>query len=851
MRKIILLSCSLLLYFLFPLILEAQTWNVNPDFWTATDALGRVTPNENETGLTKAGKYVGIFYWTWHQDGNANNAVNISQILRQHPEAAYDANDPAWVSGVTWWDEPLFGYYRTTDDWVLRKHAQMLADAGVDVVFFDCTNLTFTWKSSYTELLKVWEQARKDGVKTPQIAFILHFRADEESLAEIKELYNDLYQPGLYKDLWFMWDGKPLIMAYPEMLSPQSNTAGQEFTADSSFVGIDASCPTWNNESPGRSLTLTLYKWNTNYATTVASAPIADSTFVNFNDGAHLTLNFNPQPGGEYYWELNNAAGVVGVWIWSNTHDSSVTNYFNGQVADSNYISDIHYAGGTVSQLTHGNSNSISAVQILTGVDSTLIDRIKNFFTFRPGQPDYVNGPNGPDQNIQWGWLEDYPQHGYAPYSSGGFEEVPVGVAQNASDASGGHWCAFNEPITYGRSYTHANGQDPDTNAYLHGENFQEQWSRAFALEPDLVFVTGWNEWIAGRVTGNPNNFPNPYAPFSFVDEYNWEKSRDIEPVKSWGDNGDDYYMQLVDNVRKFKGMQVQDAASTQKSIIMGKFNDWSDVKPEYRDYRGDTMWRNSAGPDTVVYSNNTGRNDIVLAKVARDTNYIYFYVQTADTLTPKTDPKWMRLWIDIDRNKATGWEGYDYVINRINPGDSAVVEKSMTGWNWIRVGSAAYSINGNALELKVKRTLFGVEGKKLNFEFKWSDNSENDGNIMDFYVNGDAAPDGRFNYIYNSNNITGVSENTKSSQNFSLSQNYPNPFNPMTTIKYRIAKEGFITLKVFNMLGQKVVTLVNQDQKPGNYSINFNATCLASGVYMYRIKSGDYSLTKKMELLK
>ncbi len=310
--------------------------------------------------------------------------------------------------------------------------------------------------------------------------------------------------------------------------------------------------------------------------------------------------------------------------------------------------------------------------------------------------------------------------------------------------------------------------------------------------------------------------------------------------------------MQLVSNVRKFKGMQMQEPASAMKTIIMGKFDDWTNVKPEYRDYKGDTIWRNSKGQgDSLYYSNHTGRNDIVLAKVARDTNYIYFYVETAATLTFKTNPKWMRLWIDIDRSKKTGWEGYDYVINLISPGDSLVIEKSTTGWNWKRVGSAAYAIKDSALELKVKRSLLNVKGKKLNFEFKWSDNSENDGNIMDFYVNGDAAPDGRFNYVYSTQTTTDVSEQTKQPESFSLSQNYPNPFNPTTTINYSIYKSSLVTLKVYNMLGQGVATLVNQEQTPGNYTVNFNASRLASGVYMYKIQAGDFSAIKKMILLK
>ncbi len=86
---------------------------------------------------------------------------------------------------------------------------------------------------------------------------------------------------------------------------------------------------------------------------------------------------------------------------------------------------------------------------------------------------------------------------------------------------------------------------------------------------------------------------------------------------------------------------------------------------------------------------------------------------------------------------------------------------------------------------------------------------------------------------------------------NFELSQNYPNPFNPTTEIKYSIPKSGIVTLKVYNLLGQEVATLVNQEQKSGNYIVNFDASKLASGVYMYRIQSGNFSLTKKMLLLK
>jgi len=85
----------------------------------------------------------------------------------------------------------------------------------------------------------------------------------------------------------------------------------------------------------------------------------------------------------------------------------------------------------------------------------------------------------------------------------------------------------------------------------------------------------------------------------------------------------------------------------------------------------------------------------------------------------------------------------------------------------------------------------------------------------------------------------------------FTLEQNYPNPFNPTTTISYSITNPGFVSLKVYNVLGQVVATLVNQEQNTGSYKVDFNASKLASGVYMYSIQAGNNSLTKKMLLLK
>jgi len=85
----------------------------------------------------------------------------------------------------------------------------------------------------------------------------------------------------------------------------------------------------------------------------------------------------------------------------------------------------------------------------------------------------------------------------------------------------------------------------------------------------------------------------------------------------------------------------------------------------------------------------------------------------------------------------------------------------------------------------------------------------------------------------------------------YSLEQNYPNPFNPTTQIKYSIAKPGVVTLRVYDVLGRQVAELVNKQQEAGNYVVNFDASGLSSGVYIYKIESGSFNSVKKMMLVK
>jgi len=85
----------------------------------------------------------------------------------------------------------------------------------------------------------------------------------------------------------------------------------------------------------------------------------------------------------------------------------------------------------------------------------------------------------------------------------------------------------------------------------------------------------------------------------------------------------------------------------------------------------------------------------------------------------------------------------------------------------------------------------------------------------------------------------------------FALYQNYPNPFNPSTKIKFAVPKDGFVTLKVFDMLGNEVCTIYNNFLKAGEYNKEFDGSNFASGVYFYKLNAGEYTDTKKMTLVK
>jgi len=310
--------------------------------------------------------------------------------------------------------------------------------------------------------------------------------------------------------------------------------------------------------------------------------------------------------------------------------------------------------------------------------------RLREFFTFRKPQPDYFQGPTEPDM---WSWLEVYPQHVFRN-ARGEKEQMAVGVAQNAV---GGRLGSMSEPGARGRSFR-GGATDPAPGAVLRGLNFAEQFERALAEDPRFIFITGWNEWVAGRHA----EFSGVRLPVMFVDQFDQEHSRDIEPMR--GGHGDNYYYQMVSFVRRFKGARPLPRPSAPATIrIDGGFAQWADVEPEFRDDIGDTAHRDHPGyNDCARYVNRSGRNDIVACKVARDAENLYFYARTRAPLTPAADARWMLLLIDVDCDHRTGWEGYDFLVGRTSTGATTSLERNAGGWAWEPVAAVALAAHAS-----------------------------------------------------------------------------------------------------------------------------------------------------------
>jgi len=633
--------------------LKSNYRDIFSDTWVATDALGRKMPDV-DTVKTNQRRVVGMFYITWHDDGkntimSSPYSADVTKILKNDPKARLDAEHPAWKGPSYHWGEPELGYFLSKDEYVIRMDISMLSDAGVDVLIFDVTNAVRYWEE-WKVIFAVMQKMKSEGNKVPKFCF---WAFNGPVITVVQDLYDKIYKTGKYKDMWFYWDGKPLLL-YNGTPSSDANRGGIK----------------------------------------------------------HPNPHYDP---------------------------AAKTDPKNPHFGDPDYTEEFY-------------------------LDYT--KEIKKFFTLRTMWWGYYHWAGerfvGTEDNWSFGYdmgdtrVSSMDPDKLVSTHKGIKEEAAVTPAQHASSMIGKSWTRkkgepkLNEyelPVPTYVPWLGKTVKNPEG----YGIYFQNRWDEALKSDPQFLYLNDWNEWTAGKYhpeKGKKVAFMGRQSPYFFVDQYNAEFTRSIQPMK--GDYTDNYYMQMAQNIRKYKGARpIPKLKGINKISGDGKFDDWNNIKTEYRDTIGDTAHRDYPGYGGLHYKNNSGRNDIITSKVAVDNKYIYFFAETKDPLTSHSGTNWMLLLIDADNNSETGWHGYDFLVNKniINNKKTTLKRYDAGTKSWVDRAKIPFRYAGNKLELAVPRRILKLTGNNFTFDFHWVDNPANLENPISLCTDGDSAPNRRFNY--------------------------------------------------------------------------------------------------------
>lgn len=647
--------------------IDSLDWDIYPDTWVATDALGRTMPGQDKVGDVKTDhkRVVGIFYITWHSDPlatlKAPYKADVTKVLNAAPEARFDANHPEWTEGSYHWGEPEMGYFLSRDEYVIRKDMSMLADAGVDVLIMDVTNAVRYW-DEWETLFSTMQKMKAEGNKVPKFCF---WAFNGPVITVVQDLYDKIYKTEKYKDLWFYWENKPLLL-YNGNPSVDANGTGMKHPNPhyDPKAATDPSNPHYGDQD------------------------YSEEFYKDYTKEVKSFFTLRTMWWGYYNWAGKRFVGTEDNWS------------FGYELCDKNVL-DLN-----PSQLASTHKGVVEQMAVTPAQHS--ITMVGKSWSRKDKEPKLDD--------------KDMPVSAYVPW-----------LKKEVKSPSG------------------------------YGIYFQERWDEALENDPLFIYLNDWNEWSAGKYTAGkapgsdspgPTTFMGRKNPFYFVDQYNAEFNRTIQPMK--GGYTDNYYMQMAQNIRRYKGVRaIPESKGYSKIRIDGSFNDWNTINIEYRDTKGDVTHRDYNGYGGNHYSNSSGRNDIQLSKVAVDKRNVYFYVKTADELTSYKDKNWMLLLIDADNDSSTGWFGYDFIINQevVDNKNTVLMKYDDSTGKWIKVKTLPYAVEGNQMEIAIDRKVLGCKGKAFIFDFKWADNPKELIDPISLCTDGDAAPNRRFNYRFIWNN--------------------------------------------------------------------------------------------------
>lgn len=361
-------------------------------------------------------------------------------------------------------------------------------------------------------------------------------------------------------------------------------------------------------------------------------------------------------------------------------------------------------------------------------VPGTLSEEILNFFYFYkpqwPADPVHDNG-------FPWvEWIHPQPLHNSVMnVTVASHPSVPMSFSLTKE-----------EMINWGR------GWDPITKKNISenvdkGTFFQTQWDYALSVDPDVISIGGWNEWIA---------YKQPYwDEYVLVDAVDRQYSRDIEPMR--GGYEDAFYIQMIQNVRKYKGVSGYPTFSSKKTINIDEGKEqWEELAVTGQAINPHGLERNAYGASMEVeYKQPAPENIITEVKVSYDEKYIYFLIEGLHQFSkPEKKTNWINILIGTGEPSLKNWESYEYVLGKEYKGEDISIHKLGKNFESIGLADAKYTMTENVLQIQCPREAVGLKNID-RFYFKVAADVLEPNDIMSYYTSGSTLPIGRLSYMF------------------------------------------------------------------------------------------------------
>ena len=464
--------------------------------------------------------------------------------------------------------------------------------------------------------------------------------------------------------------------------------------------------------------------------------------------------------------------------------------------------------------LTEGNLYFVGvSVVDLDGFESLIVERSASPLSLPSAPEGFVAVPSWLKVQLTWNQNLEYDILGYNVYRSeiAGGPGIKLNSSVNSDTAYTDNIAA--NGIYYYYSVTAVDSQLNES------ANSIELRSKVISLDQGILIVDETADGDGSLM--NPTDeqvdeFYNDILTHFNTDEYDLIEEENI----SLADLG--AYSTII-----WHGNDVQDFSAP--------FNFKESIK-EYLDYGGNFVY--TGYRPAKAFENGSG-NPMVFG----NGDFIYDYL--------KIDSAYFRI-LSLFNGALSQLSGYNSIFvdsSKTSASDSYHL-KYIEAISPNSEGEKIYSFNSNFDSTSAQGNL---KGKPVGVEYMGSDFKTVTLSFPLYYMNKDQARSLLEFILTNKfDEVMPVDEySNEIPSSYQLEQNYPNPFNPSTRIGYSIPDDGFVKLAIYNMLGQEVATLVNIAQKAGRYEVNFNATGLASGVYIYRIEVANYTASKKLVLMK